>query len=576
MEHTLEQLKDFSSAVPDGIAAFNRDKKIIAFNEAAERLTGYSFDDIISKDVNFLFEDSVGNASVIDSALNEGKMLTNMPVDIKCADGNTRNFLASFTPIEQPEKGIIGIILVFRNTREMISLFQALQEKSREILDEKKKLEAIFRSRWEGTFTIDREWNITSFNRAAERITGYSVQEAIGRKCWEIFGSGICHSGCHMELTMNQQKPATSEELIIHHKDGRKVPIRVNSAPLYDGEENHIGAVETFLDISEIKNLGSHLKENFQFQNIIGNSKPMQRVYQLMENVIQSESTVLITGESGTGKELVARAIHVNSERKPCPFMAVNCSAFAETLLESELFGHEKGAFTGAIRTKPGRFEMAGEGTLFLDEIGDLSPAIQVKLLRVLESRKFERVGGTRTLDLKARIIAATNKNLESEVSRGRFREDLFYRVNVINIALPPLRERMEDLPHLVNYFLKNFRERFNKNIDSISPNAFRILQKYQWPGNIRELENVLEHAFVVGHGEIIETEYLPERLWLTIENVEDPSMRESSDSPLKNAEKVMIISNLKKYNGHRGKTARALGIDKTTLWRKMKKYRLL
>jgi PAS domain S-box-containing protein len=576
MENTITQLKDFSSAVPDGIAAINREKKFIAFNEAAERLTGHSIDSVISRDFNFLFEESEETESAVKTTLEQGKILTNMPLDIKCADGISRNFLASLTPIEQPGEGIIGLIMVLRNTDEMLTMFQALQDMSREILDEKKKLEAIFRSRWEGTFTIDKNWTITSFNRAAERITGYSRSEALGRKCWEIFGSIVCRNGCHMELTMEAQKLATSEELIIHHKEGKKVPIRVNSAPLYDGEDNHIGGVETFLDISEIKNLGSHLKEHFQFQNIIGNSKPMQRVYQLMENVIQSDSTVLITGESGTGKELVARAIHLNSERKSSPFMAVNCSAFAETLLESELFGHEKGAFTGAIRTKPGRFEMAGNGTLFLDEIGDLSPAIQVKLLRILENRHFERVGGTKTLELRARIIAATNKNLEAEVKKGYFREDLFYRINVINIPLPPLRERMEDLPHLVNYFLNNFRNRFNKNINSVAPPTFRILQNYQWPGNIRELENVLEHAFVVGRGEIIETEHLPERLWLTIENIEDGSDTQETGSPLKNAEKVLIISNLKKFNGHRGKTADALGIDKTTLWRKMKKYHLL
>ena len=563
-------------AVPDGIVAINKGKKIIAFSEAAQRLTGYHIEDVILKDFTFIFGKSKNNQQLILNALSTGKTYSNISIDIKCSNGKSQNFLTSVTPIEQPTKNIIGVIVVFRNTEEMISLFNAFKEKSRENLDEKNKLEAIFNSRWEGTFTIDKNWTITSFNRAAERITGYSPEEAVGKKCWEIFQSNLCRHGCHMELTMKEQKLATSEELIIFHREGRKVPIRVNSAPLYDGERNHIGGVETFLDISEIKNLGSHLEKQFKFENIIGNSKPMQKVYDLMDNVIQSDSTVLITGDSGTGKEVIARAIHVNSNRKAAPFMAVNCSAFAETLLESELFGHEKGAFTGAIRTKPGRFELAGEGTFFLDEIGDVSLPIQVKLLRVIENRQFERVGGTKSLQLKARIITATNKNLEQEGKDGKFREDLYYRINVINIFIPPLRDRLEDMPLLVNYFIKKFQKKFDKNIKSVSPAAFRLLRKYNWQGNIRELENVLEHAFVVCHGEVIETEHLPERIWDSLEIIEPTKTKFGKESPLKNAEKLLIINTLGKFNGHRSKTAEALGIDKTTLWRKMKKFGLL
>jgi len=568
--------KNKPDIAPDGIIVINEKKKIIVFNEAAQRITGFKEQEIISQDYDFLFKSSDKDQHYILDAITKGTSYSNISMIITCGDRKSLRILSSITPIKQPQMGVLGAIIVFRNMKEMLSLTQELHKKNREILDERNKLVAIFNCRLEGTFTIDNNWTITSFNNAAERITGYSSKEAVGQHCWEIFGSTLCQNGCHMELTMKEQQPSASNELLIVHKNGHRVPVRINSAPLFDGHGFHIGAIETFLDISEIKNLTAHLEERYQFTNIIGRSKSMQRVYDLMDNVIQSDSTVLITGDSGTGKELVARAIHLNCERKTAPFMAVNCSAFAETLLESELFGHEKGAFTGAIRTKPGRFELAGDGTLFLDEIGDLSLPVQVKLLRVFESREFERVGGTSAIKLKARLITATNKDLEKEIKAGRFREDLYYRINVINIKLPPLNERINDLPLLIEFFHEKFKNKFHKKIRSLSPSALRLLKKYDWPGNIRELENVLEHAFVVCHGEVIETEHLPERLWDSLEKIEPDDEKTDTEHPLKNAEKLMIKSTLQKFGGHRGKTAETLGINKTTLWRKMKKYGLL
>jgi transcriptional regulator with PAS, ATPase and Fis domain len=325
-----------------------------------------------------------------------------------------------------------------------------------------------------------------------------------------------------------------------------------------------------------MKNLSKHIEERFHFKNIIGRSKPMLKVFNMMENVIDTDSTVLITGQSGTGKEIIARAIHLNSDRKSEPFIAVNCTAFAETLLESELFGHEKGAFTGAIKSKPGRFELAANGTLFLDEIGDIPLSIQVKLLRIIENRQFERVGGTNTLALTARIICATHRDLEKEIKEEKFREDLYYRINVINIHLPSLYERKDDIPNLVNYFIQKFSEKFNKNINYISSDALKVILFYKWPGNIRELENVIEHAFVVCRGESIETEHLPEKLVTLFEKLVTPEANSKNGSLLSYAEKQMIEETLNRFNGDRTKTADALGIDKTTLWRKMKKLGLL
>jgi len=309
---TYQHNNDQSIIAPDGIVVINQKNKIIVFNEAAQRITGFSEQQIIDQNFQFLFNKAEDNRNYILNALANGKNFSNLTMNITCADGKTLQILTSITPIQQPNQGIIGVIVVFRNLQEMIFLSSEIQKKSREILDERNKLVAIFNSRLEGTFTIDNDWTITSFNRAAERITGYSSKEAVGRKCWEIFCSNVCRNGCHMELTMKQQQPSISNELLIIHKDRHKVPVRVNSTPMFDGEGYQIGAVETFQDISEIKNLAAHLEERYKFKNIIGRSKSMQRVYDLMENVIQSDSTVLITGDSGTGKSSI-RPFNVGS-----------------------------------------------------------------------------------------------------------------------------------------------------------------------------------------------------------------------------------------------------------------------
>jgi transcriptional regulator with PAS, ATPase and Fis domain len=282
---------------------------------------------------------------------------------------------------------------------------------------------------------------------------------------------------------------------------------------------------------------------------------------------------VLLTGESGTGKELAARAIHFHSAQKNGPFIALNCSAFAESLIESELFGHEEGAFTGATKSKSGRFELANGGTLFLDEIGDISLPLQTKLLRILETKQFEKVGGSKSISINARIITATNKNLEEEIQAGRFREDLFYRINVVNIHLPPLRERIDDLPLLIDHFIQSFNKLFRKSIEGVSKDVYRIFTKYSWPGNIRELENVLEHCFVICRGMVIEAEHLPEKISSNTKRTLTPSTSEHSP---KRSEREMIIGVLEKHRWNKSRTAAELEIDPSTLWRKMKRLRII
>lgn len=559
--------------IPDGIAVIGKECNIVVFNEAASRITGYSEDDVVGEDCGILFDEKSDGMNFLTDSIKDNRAFTNLAFNIKTKKESEKNVLASITPIVRNEK-VISAVLVFRDTKEMLNLAEDLEEKTTELVDQKNKLDAIFNSNIEGTFTIDEDWNVTSFNTSAEKITGYKENEAIGKKCWEIFNSAICRNGCHMEQTLKKGKPTIGNELEIMNKTGRKVPIRVNSAILRNNKNEKIGAVETFLDVSEIKNLSEHLDERFKYENIVGKNKEIKQIITVLESVAQTDSSVLITGESGTGKELAARAIHLNSIRRTGTFAAVNCSAFAESLIESELFGHEKGAFTGAVKTKVGRFELANGGTLFLDEIGDLSLTVQTKLLRVLETREFERVGSNKSIKIDTRIIAATNKNLEREIEAARFREDLYYRINVMNIHLPPLRERKDDLPILVSHFIEKFNEKFNRNIKHFSSSAFDILMEYNWPGNIRELENVIEHCFVLCSSDVIQIEHLPKRL-REGDFHSSTSLSSNKLSHIKDAERTIIINTLKKYYGSRSKTAEELNIHPTTLWRKMKKLNI-
>ncbi len=454
---------------------------------------------------------------------------------------------------------------------------KSLKITEEELVAELNQYKAIFNSRTEGGLTTDNDCTITTFNRAAEQITGYKAEKAIGRKCWEIINSTFCRTKCAIGMNRSvtlDRKCVQNEDVFVTTEDDRKVAIRLNHALLFDNKENLIGLIENFQDITEIRHLRDHLRERFELKQIIGKSPQMEKIFTLIDNVSRSDSTVLITGESGTGKELIARSIHLNSHRKNGPFIALNCSAFAETLLESELFGHEKGSFTGAVRTKQGRFELAQGGTLFLDEIGDISLPLQIKLLRILESRQFERVGGVKPIQMDVRLMTATNKILEDEVADGRFRKDLYYRINVFNLNIPPLRERLDDLPLLIQNLLEKNSNKFKKEIYQISPAALTLLKSYDWPGNVRELENVLEHAFVMCHGNAIEVEHFPERMWVT---AKDTFMEEITEtgSPFDLAEKALILSTLQQHEGHRFKTAEALGITTTTLWRKMKKHGL-
>ncbi len=428
--------------------------------------------------------------------------------------------------------------------------------------------DVILNSISDGVFTVDKNWNITSFNRAAEEITGISTKEAIGARCSEVLKSSLCGEDCALHQTLKSGKAIINKGCYFINNRGDQIPITISTAVLKDENDNVIGGAETFRDISELERLKQSFSGHYSAGKIASNSPAMQGVLELVEIVAKSISTVLITGATGTGKEVVSRTIHELSDRKEEPFVAVNCAALPENLLESELFGHVKGAFTGASNNKAGLFASAGKGTLLLDEIGDISPAMQVRLLRVLQERTYTPVGSNRVLKSNARIIAATNKNLKELVDNGKFRDDLYYRLNVIKIDMPPLKSRKEDIPLLVENFIDRFKILHNKDINSISPDALSILQANDWPGNIRELENTIERACVVCDSNRIRVKCLPEELKgkkIIRNDGSDFYMQRNS------AERDTIIKALQKNNGNRTAAAKELGIHRTTLVRKLK-----
>ncbi|VGO22388.1 sigma-54 interaction domain-containing protein [Pontiella sulfatireligans] len=428
--------------------------------------------------------------------------------------------------------------------------------------------EAILESISDGVFTVGTDWCITSFNRAAEKITGVPRDEAIGRRCSEVFRSSMCEGACALGKTLSTGKPIIAHACYIINADGERVPASVSTAVLHDEDGKVIGGAETFRDLSELETLRKEISGRYSLGDMVSHSHAMQPVFELASSVAASDITLLIQGETGTGKELLARAIHGMSTRAVKPFIAINCAALPDTLLESELFGYKKGAFTGAIQDKPGRFAQAADGTVFLDEIGEISPALQVRLLRVLQEHTYEPLGSNTTVHTKARIIAATHRDLPARVKEGSFREDLFYRINVINIELPPLRQRKDDLSLLIEHFIRRFNRIHSKAIAGISNGARSLLMAHDWPGNVRELENIIERAFVLCTDPQIEIKHLPAELrGRSIQSEGSTDM----ETARRSAESQTILAALEKNGFNRLATARDLNIHKTTLYRKMK-----
>lgn len=437
--------------------------------------------------------------------------------------------------------------------------------------------EIILESISDGVFTVDHEWRITSFNRAAEEITGIPRNEAIGRFCWEVFRSNMCEGDCALKRTMKEGKSFVNSSTYIVNSEGRRIPISVSTSLLKDADERVLGGVETFRDISVVEELRRELSGCVQLGDMVSRSSTMRHIFGILEQVALSDSTVLIEGETGTGKEVLARAIHNLSKRRDKAFVAINCGALPDTLLESELFGYRAGAFTGADRDKPGLFLAAEGGTLLLDEMGDTSPAFQVKLLRVLEEREFQPLGGVDRIRSNVRVVAATNRDLSQLVGEGMFRRDLFYRINIIHLKLPPLRERREDIPLLIERIVARMNRHASRSVAGIDQEAMAVLMAHTYPGNIRELENIIEHAFVLCGNDTIGLRHLPAGVVLLPRSQGglEPSVGGggvSLEAAVHSTETQIILEALERNGYNRRLAARELGMHTSTLFRRLRR----
>lgn len=426
----------------------------------------------------------------------------------------------------------------------------------------------------DGVVAIGRDGEILYMNRAAKEIVSAVGEDKITleTKCTDVMGHSGCTLGCLLKKTMESEDPIHNYESAFV-RNGKTRHLSINTALLKNEEGLIIGGVEILKDVTKLKELELSLKEKYSFNNFIGKNHKIREVFELIKDVAPTKATVLIEGETGTGKELIANAIFHNSPRNNKPFIKFNCAALTESLVESELFGHKKGAFTGAISDKPGRFSLANEGTLFLDEVADLSPKTQVKLLRAIQEGEFEPVGGAITLKVDVRIIAATNKNLKEEVAKGNFREDLYYRLKVVTLELTPLRHRKDDIPILANHFKNTFNNEMDKDITNISPAVMNILMDYDYPGNVRELEHIIEHGFVRCSGKTLNPEHLPKDIGFNSKNI--LSKAANSSEPMKILEKEIIEQTLKDNNWNYSKCSQILNMSRTTLWRKLKKLNI-
>ena len=538
------------SALADGIIITDSNFKIINFNQAILRMTGFAPEEMMGKHIKHLLPSF--------DEIEEGLVPT-VETEMRTWEGMSIKVLVSVNPVKTQGDKTEQYLFLIRNIFEYLFLLKQL-------IQERNFKEAILESILDGVFTVDSEFRITSFNKAAELITGYKKDEVLGKNCGEVMRS-TDKEPCPLIRTLETGEPVSNYEMEIITRDGKRVPVSVNTAILNDENGRMIGGVETFRDMSEIVRLRNEVRHRYSFGSIIGKADCMQMVYDKLEVVSGTDSNVLIEGETGTGKDLIARTIHYNSMRKDKPFLKINCAAIPENLLESELFGYRRGAFTGAVMDKMGKFEAANGGTIFLDEIGDMPLTLQAKILRVIEEKVFERLGEVKSRNVDVRVIAATNKPLKELVEQGRFRMDLYYRLNVVRIKLPPLRERAEDIPLLLDHFIEMFNRRFNKSVKGVEQRVMDFFLDYTWPGNVRELENVVEHAMIHAKGNLIRFDNLPDYLFEAQGTVR--AIR------LADVEREHIIKVLKSVNNNKTRASKILGISRSTLWRKLKELNI-
>ena len=420
----------------------------------------------------------------------------------------------------------------------------------------------------DGVFTVDEQMRISWFNRAAEEITGFSREEALGQSCCEIFRTNVCFSHCPVREALASNRDVINREVDIIDKNNREVPISVSASVLRDAEGKPVGGVETFRDLSQIQALKQEVTKKYTFHDLVSRHPTMRQLFDVLPDVAASAATVLLQGESGTGKELFARALHDLSPRREGPLVVINCGALPEPLLEAEIFGAKRGAYTGAVEDRPGRLQQAEKGILFLDEIGDLPLSLQVKLLRVLENREYQPLGAKQPRKADVRFVAATHRDLQEMVDEGSFRRDLFFRINVVNLKIPPLRERSEDIPLLLEVALDRFNRTYGKKIRGFSPDALTLLLGHDYPGTVRELLNLVERASILCRESSIGAELLPAEMSKAAEPQRLPN---SGKRPTAEQLRELLL----RHNGNRTLAAEAIGVNRTTLWRWLKQLQL-
>ncbi len=580
--HTTIQPEDFYSSVfesiEEGIVVIGLDRRIIFINNMAKSLVGLNDRIAVGALCNEILKtDLCLDGCPLESCNNNSSCASHfMNINLHMSDNSSVPLCLNVAPLNDKEGKMIGIIENFRPMSEAIKVIESLEESNIILAQEKNRIDSIINSLADGVFTVNRDLCITSFNKGMEKLTGQKELDILGRKCREVLNSDNCSDNCPFEYSLkNGYGIANISERIVG-RNGNLLSVFISTAFLKDGDKE-IGLIATIRDASEIERLKKEVNDRYHFSNIIGKSSRMQQLFEIIESLRDTDCSVLIEGESGTGKELTARAIHHESYRRDKPFVKIDCSAIVEGLFESELFGHVKGAFTGAIRDKAGKFELADGGTVFLDEIGEMPLALQAKLLRAIQDREFERVGDARTRKVDVNIIAATNRNLKNEIINSRFREDLYYRLCVVPIEMPPLRVRREDIPLLIENFLAKYSRKITSRpkISEVTPEAMSLLMDYDWPGNIRELENAIEHACIRSKSNTIDLESLPPSI-RTFTSMEVPTIKMQHLSVNKDtAERLFFEELLRKHNGNKTKAAKDIGLSRTTFWRKIKKHNL-
>ena len=563
----LSAIFDFFSL---GVMVLDADRSIVSFNHTAEIITGFNASELIGESCEAqLLDPLCGGHCAYLNTMDKQREAGSVSLELAESSGPANRITRVVSPILGPDHSPLGCIEVFQDH----SVFTDLLERVRH---DDRRLKNILDSLDTGVLTVDRGGHISFFNNRAEKITGFSRSDVLGRSWDLIFGPKSTADSELFSQTIADGKARMSNPGEICTRENQAIPVRANYMALKNEDAHIVGGLATFSDLSLVYQFNSAIRDRYTMYDMVGKDPAIQKIFEIVPVVATSDATVLIGGPTGTGKDVLAKVLHHASRRSENPMVKVNCAALPANLLESEMFGYVKGAFTGADKDKPGRFQEADTGTIFLDEIGDMPLELQAKLLRVLEDKEFYPLGSRKTTRVDVRIISATNQNLEHLVSEKRFREDLFYRLNVMRLELPPLKERRGDIPLLIHHILKRLRNTRETRAENFAKDAMDVLLNHSYPGNVRELENIIEHALIVCQGAMIERKHLP----LTLQSGKvDPSPSAAELSFVEKrevGEREMIYNALQQNGWNRSKTAQALKLDRTTLWRKMKKFAIV